>query len=528
VEEETPPATNAHSAVAAFLLVGVALLAMGGAALWRTAPEEPLAVPAQPAPPTSDPPPVAPPAKAEVVETTPSVDTSPTGTGKITGTVRDESGKPIAGARLRLADSSSWDPGKLRETWSDASGAFEFTDVAGGDFLFWVYARGFEIDAVEPTATRIRPGSVVDFVGHPTPAIPIRVLGVDGARMQDAIIERTFRGKSDLSDWSALDRRRGDSYVNIPASPTTLRAFAPDGASDAVAVDATTLAPGAVVELRLRERRGIRGRVVFPSNMSVPDSVTIRVDGRDAAGSIGSETHKAVATASSGFLYSVYDLSPGPHEITAIGGTGEGQVIASATVTVGDGMTDADLVVPSTSQDGGRPNATRTVDPSAFEIEVVGTPDGAPQLTVAVEPTDRSSPDHGRPVTGWIDPSGHARWSRRLPGTYAVTLWTIAHPPRTVAKTTVELQVDGQRVSIRVGDHAAALTIDAGTARKVRIASLRALDVEGEAEGELLGSERVGADGRVVFWWLRPGTYEVEIDGAKRRVDVTGATTLTW
>lgn len=69
--------------------------------------------------------------------------TAPTGTGSISGTIVDQTGNAVSGARVILARGSA-----IQETVSDDDGQFFFVNVAAGPFRLSVTAPGFAAQSV--------------------------------------------------------------------------------------------------------------------------------------------------------------------------------------------------------------------------------------------------------------------------------------------------------------------------------------------------------------------------------------------
>jgi len=85
----------------------------------------------------------------------------------IFGTVRDQSGTVISGAKVTLKAAVS---SAITETTTDRDGAYRFTDVSGGAYVITVESAGFE--SAERTGVKVDPGqrAQVDFALRPRPS----------------------------------------------------------------------------------------------------------------------------------------------------------------------------------------------------------------------------------------------------------------------------------------------------------------------------------------------------------------------
>lgn len=87
--------------------------------------------------------------------------------GSVQGEVRDPAGKPLAGARVKLArvsdqDEGPWDMETSAGTRSDSNGSFTFRNAPAGALRAWATAPGFAASAAEPVT--LAPGGSAQIV----------------------------------------------------------------------------------------------------------------------------------------------------------------------------------------------------------------------------------------------------------------------------------------------------------------------------------------------------------------------------
>lgn len=170
---------------------------------------------------------------------------------RVTGVVRDQSGKPVPGANVRAdgtvaLDGSGYILPDPMEVTADADGKFEMTGLPAGTLHFYTYAKGFAaldilskhkapVDNLElrVTATGTIKGRVVNAQGKPDPTAQISIYPEGGPKA----------GK-----WSAssnLDADAAFSFDSVPpgkyvASPFPGRQYTnqPDPAAKTIEVKA--------------------------------------------------------------------------------------------------------------------------------------------------------------------------------------------------------------------------------------------------------------------------------------------------
>jgi hypothetical protein len=150
---------------------------------------------------------------------------------RVSGIVRDQTGKPLAGANVRAdgivaVDGSGYILPDRKEVTSEADGKFEITGLPAGTLHFYTYARGFApVDILSRhkapaddlelrvTATGTIKGRVVNAQGNPDPTAQVSIYPEGGPRA----------GK-----WSAsgnLDANAGFSFDSVPPGKYVVSPF---------------------------------------------------------------------------------------------------------------------------------------------------------------------------------------------------------------------------------------------------------------------------------------------------------------
>jgi len=210
----------------------------------------------------------------------------------VSGTVRDEDRKPLAGARVRLSPSSVnfFNMGSLatdlvsgeKTATTSPSGAFRISGLVKGDYKLVASARGFVAQAMK----KVPSGDSVDLILRRGSKVEGRVLEagaedrpIPGARVRcdrqvattdtegRFVLEGLATEDPDMNPFAGMGPEipRSDSKkVNVTASaPGFIRATAE-----------TELGPEPVeVELRLAKAPEIRGRVLDPDGQPLPGTL---------------------------------------------------------------------------------------------------------------------------------------------------------------------------------------------------------------------------------------------------------------
>ncbi|MEM6990063.1 MAG: carboxypeptidase regulatory-like domain-containing protein, partial [Myxococcota bacterium] len=180
------------------------------------------------------------------------------------GVVVDQAGAPVADATVRVTTADAT-RGPQPSAVTDAAGNFELLGLAPAAYdLAVTHRTGARLDAPNPDTLRVdlTSQSIDDLtltVRVPDGVIAGVVVGPDGEPYADAWVAMQG-GDSDAEPRPQLTDSDGAfSFAQLADGPHTLRAWSSNG--DAVA-ERTEVTTGTEVELQLRERGTVRGRVV--------------------------------------------------------------------------------------------------------------------------------------------------------------------------------------------------------------------------------------------------------------------------
>jgi hypothetical protein len=171
-------------------------------------------------------------------------------------------------------------------------------------------------------------------------------------------------------------------------------------------------------------------------------------------------------------------------------------------------------------------------------IEVVMAPPAQAEVVVSGRAATRGAVEiharveHVGERDFWQDHDAHER--AEFGGRDAVRLGPVAPGrydlfveagERVLERRRVTFASGPNRVEIPLERWSNSLTLDAGVERKFLFAYVR--EASGPDDAAPV-SAQTDADGRVVFEWLASGDYDVELDGATKRVFVRGDARLVW
>jgi protocatechuate 3,4-dioxygenase beta subunit len=262
------------------------------------------------------------------------------GTLRLRGTVLDEAGRPVAQARVLVAPGGEgWFIGPLdsesnarfggkppSEATTDQQGAFEFTNVSGGDLRLAVRKSGFapydasnlavpsdaehELEPIRLAASVFLSGRVVDHAGRPVPSA--RILRSSSASSNVVFLDDFAAPQGSLAATSAPD---GSFEIDqLAAGPYRLRVVSDDHPT--LLHNGVTQRPGeriAGLTLQLEEGRSLEGRVEgVPSGSLTGLQVRARPVNKDGVATDGEglgfaldpqrgETRRADVAADGGF-----------------------------------------------------------------------------------------------------------------------------------------------------------------------------------------------------------------------------------
>jgi hypothetical protein len=237
----------------------------------------------------------------------------------IRGRVRTERGAPLAGLRLIAGGVA---------TVSGPDGSFEIGGLAAGQ-----YELRSERPDLDLAGAAASPGQTVELTARELFAVAIRVARPDGTGAETARVRCRGLGRQD-DEWSR-DWRPAAPRLLIPEGWFELTAVAgPNGepASETVAILVLRGRETPPVDLLLRTLRGIRGRVVLPEGWSAEQLGVQAGEWWSRAGPVTC------------WRYALRGLPPGAHAVEVRDGL---LVFCRVVVTVGAGVTEQDLVVPS-------------------------------------------------------------------------------------------------------------------------------------------------------------------------------------
>ena len=349
------------------------------------APEAPRAesAPAAPATVTPPPAPVAPTLSPEdrdalraILDRLPR-DAVPTGTGSITGQVRTDDGKPLAGVEITCSPERPRPPSPPRKPgervpqpemeesavesylwtrWLREASRSAFSDEAGRYRVEGLSDQRHQVRAslagwnvwTRAASDGARPGAVIDFTANPTVEIRVEVSCPDGP-LPDRLQMRSTDPRS--GGWG-LRSEGGPVWLK----PGTHELYAVGGEmethrSESQAVEIPHAAVGLTLRFVLKGRPGIRGRVILPEGQesddlgvllqrladgAQPDAAALRSSGREFQGRRRSDDP----------AYFFPDLPPGRYAVGVARGR-RGPVVLVEEVEVGTAQVERDLRVPS-------------------------------------------------------------------------------------------------------------------------------------------------------------------------------------
>lgn len=383
------------------------------------------------------------------------------GDRRIEGTVRTESGPPLAGVRIRVSHAArlpvalSGDPPEApaapldaareaweraarraaedRETGTDAEGRFQIAGLTEAPYKVVAVKEGWELRAADRRAwPTVRPNAQVDFVATRMVEVPIAVRFDDGTAPAEAAVR--------------CDVKRGDqtwgSSVYWVATRPAIRLAPRTYALSATAVD--DRGPG-----RPRPMRSAPVTVIVPESGAAPATTLelrpvlgirgrLRIEGQETVGRVevslvrvgdGPPDPHALTTVPGRRLfgpgatrYEILDVEPGRYLIGADHRTLEGAVpIVHAVVEVRDGIVEHDLVLPPPDASAGlRVRVTGPDDEPVEDVEFdfeMQSPDGQGYLGSA----DATQLGRGEWVLALDEPIRQALCEGKPPGA-AVTL----------------------------------------------------------------------------------------------------------
>lgn len=220
------------------------------------------------------------------------VDAPSKGSGRINGTVRTPDGAAVEGCTI-TARPMNQPRGKhtekpsieeeveetiRRRRYTDATscsgktnGEGQYTIEGLRDEAHWIFAElaGYQIQPSDwRAAQNVRPGAVVDFTAKPVGRAIVDVFMPDGSRPESAYISWTQRTGNGGSSSSGQNWTPDDREMQLEFGAWEVRATVGDSqehASESVAVLIESGKEPPSVTLTVRERVGIKGKLILPA-----------------------------------------------------------------------------------------------------------------------------------------------------------------------------------------------------------------------------------------------------------------------
>jgi RNA polymerase sigma factor (sigma-70 family) len=293
--------------------------------------------------------------------------------GRIVGRIALSDGTPVEGVAVRStvkrpSDDWTWRMGEIapdpaaaaerihaateRARIEEESAHWTATDRDGryvlsgiGDATVWVrtWKEGYSFRRLDRNGmTDAKAGETMDFLATRLAALVADVIAPDGTPMTEAKISLVAVDRSSTSEcvWS-----RSRPHVWTTPGRMTVRAVGgPDDAwtTETMPVDLVAGQFSPRVELRMRLRRGIRGRVVAPPGISVRGATLFMLpvdagDKVDDAGLLRSRPLAWIGT-DSGMGFEILDVAPHRYRL--------GLAISSAGIVEATTVDVADAIVP--------------------------------------------------------------------------------------------------------------------------------------------------------------------------------------
>ncbi|MBK9030571.1 MAG: carboxypeptidase regulatory-like domain-containing protein [Myxococcales bacterium] len=274
----------------------------------------------------------------------------------VSGTVVDQGGAPVAGAKVWPRDASSWEftSGERTAVTTDAKGEFAIATVAPGSYRLAAkdeaHAPGTSplvtvADDRPTTGVRIvlaaagrLAGTVVDGDGAPAPYATVRVSGTEWS--------------NDMVNRQAAADDRGQFVVEgLPRAPVRIRAESEVAASKISDVDLAATPDRKDLRLVLDQAGRIAGIVVDRAGAPVPEASVSAVPDFLADDRSRSDLILASSTATTtdgGGRFVLRGLEDGSYRLAASReGHGERAAWGSGSTSVRAGATDVRLVLPT-------------------------------------------------------------------------------------------------------------------------------------------------------------------------------------
>jgi len=409
------------------------------------------------------------------------------------------------------------------ETRSDATGSYRFERLPEGGYRVGAYAEGYVVEVFDGGRNYAETDARLDFLARPVVRLPLRLTLPEGGPPAKAVVLAMPLDERDPSatsyTWSLQDSELrltpGRYEINALGERVALSAGEPPSSlrSETKTVELAAGTAPAELVLVLRERLGIRGRVIFPKDGLTGLLAWVRL----LPLAPGAELDLALLAdaRTTSFVrgdddYAFLDLEPGRY---AVGVTcGASELRAHAVVEVLEGLLDQDFELPP-------------VDRSLYLSVRVFDPQGAP----VAEPDFRfvHEWEGGNDTLGTHSlrgPDGQhllaipARYLDDYRAGTAGLTFALSVAARGRGAKAVELVPGQSELTVHLAAPARlALDVPGGTAAPMagRLSvELRRTDV---AAGRRAASADVGMDGACTLEGLAPGDYLLTMRISDRR-----------
>jgi hypothetical protein len=320
------------------------------------------------------------------------------GEGTISGTVRDPSGRPVAGvmvtavpeaqpfglslsarrARERAHEDRDlstvagdaiqgelWRRYARRTASTTADGRFELAGLMDARHTLTAFHEGFDLRASLQQG-KVVPDAVVDFVARPVVEVRVEVRMADGSLAEHAWL--SWQGPHGTG-WGAWTRDEGKARLPVGSCKVKAQTSVPEPLqSPEVEHEVAATPSDTPLVLQLEGRQVLTARLVLPEGFVTPGTVEYRLrllaDGVevDAASLLDDKSSRPARSRSPGRAFWL-DLEPGRYLVAAF--LDRRRLLTHAVADVGDGSTEVPLVVAE-------PDAAEYV-----AVKLLG-PDGGP------------------------------------------------------------------------------------------------------------------------------------------------------
>jgi protocatechuate 3,4-dioxygenase beta subunit len=388
----------------------------------------------------------------------------------VRGVVRDEEGRPLAGAEVSLSTSRTFragrggvqmqfiGPGGQQRRETGADGRFEFRGLKAGDYTVSARRAGFARASVDPVK-----------VSEPQAGEPVELTLRPGATLSGFVRDKSGAG---ASGWSIAAREAGQSG-GTPFGPGALRSEEPTGPDGAFLLEgavaretydlqamgpsglgprkAGVVAPAEDVELTVTGTGQIRGRVVDgDGGRAIPD-FQLRYQ-PDAKGGMrfvmragpgrGRGPYEKQAFHAEDGSFVLEDVPAGRWTVEAFAPSYQPGSAAGVTVGEGEAAEGVEIRLSKGGVVTGRVLESRTGRPildATVQAQLSGGGGPAAMIRMGAEAGENEAS---------TDAEGRYEITGLAPGTWTVTA---SHPDWSEATTSVELKETPATADIRLG-----------------------------------------------------------------------------